>query len=238
MLFSLTSVIYLLSLFSAFESVYSIPLIKGHEVNIPQTLQRRAKQGLAESAVQASNYIKKDRSINKGKLCFYSGSTEIGGKKTPVYTVLDKFTKQPDINCRTLPDLLLAGNFKEASNTWHNPEWTAASKAMASRAKGIVIVLLGETVLPTSVWEVTEKKALQANPRATGIQVYIYKSDGQFHKGAFIPIAGSASRSPTPSSSEGSGDEGTRGRGNRRGSTSGRGGSRNRSKGPANASSG
>ena len=76
---------------------------------------------------------------------------------------------------RTLEMTAVGRELEAAALPWSQakPLWEAASRDLATSARGHVDVLMSRAARPDSIWRTIERPALQSNPNVTGIRIHL-----------------------------------------------------------------
>ncbi|KAJ7595973.1 hypothetical protein C8J56DRAFT_923671 [Mycena floridula] len=139
--------------------------------------ESRTCRSLSPTAKAVIDYI--NLPANKSvfiKLCFYSGFTMV---TTPTSKTATKITAYSKIaaftachGCNNIDDVVSLAGQSDATNCWSTLDWVEVSRALAKHAQGTAYVLLGQSVLATSMWSTTEKPALIANAAVKKIKLW------------------------------------------------------------------
>jgi len=76
---------------------------------------------------------------------------------------------------RTLEMTAVGRELEAAALPWSQakPLWEAASRDLATSARGHVDVFMSRAARPDSIWRTIERPALQSNPNVTGIRIHL-----------------------------------------------------------------
>ena len=122
------------------------------------------KSGTKTVVIKSANALAKFRSA-AGKQFFYSGRTVGVGGAAIAETIAKKYGGETIEMVARRQSLNMPADRLPASNEI----WRQASETWANTAEGVVRVVLGSDVLPTSTWIVTELPALLTNKKVTKI---------------------------------------------------------------------